>query len=65
MPDGELHRSATAPNCEVVELEDGTNAVVTTRDVACGDFFCLPESDSEGDEEDEEEQFEEEDEEDD
>ena len=51
MPDGELHRSATAPNCEVVELEDGTNAVATTKDVACGDFFCLPESDSEADDE--------------
>ena len=58
MPDGELHRSATAPNCEVVELEDGTNAVVTTKDVACGDFFCLPESDSEGEEGDDEEEIE-------
>ncbi|KAL3935668.1 MAG: hypothetical protein SGBAC_008862 [Bacillariaceae sp.] len=58
MPDGELHRSATAPNCEVVELEDGTNAVVTTKDVACGDFFCLPEAnrENEDDEDDDAEE---------
>lgn len=55
MPDCELHRSSLDPNCEVVELEDGTNAVVSTRSIAAGEFFCLPESDSEGEVDDQSE----------
>ena len=52
MPDGELHRSSTNPNCEVVELEDGTGAaVVSSRKILEGDFFCIPESSDEGEEE--------------
>eukprot|EP00980_Cylindrotheca_fusiformis_P002362 scaffold543_cov119-Cylindrotheca_fusiformis.AAC.29 len=54
MPDCELHRSKNGANCEVVELEDGTNAIVSTRDIAIGEFFCVPESDSEVEEEEEE-----------
>lgn len=47
MPDGELHRSANNANCEVVELDDGRQAVVSTRVIAAGEFFCIPESDDE------------------
>jgi U3 small nucleolar RNA-associated protein 6 len=45
MPDCELHRSKTNPNCEVVELEDGTGALVSCCDIKTGDFFCVLESD--------------------
>ena len=55
MPDGELHRSKTNPNCEVVELEDGINAVVSCRAIASGEFFCVAESSSEEESGDEEE----------
>jgi hypothetical protein len=48
MPDCEVHRSRTNPNCEVVELEDGENAIVSICPIAAGDFFCLPESSDEG-----------------
>jgi U3 small nucleolar RNA-associated protein 6 len=48
MPDCELHRSRN-PNCEVVELEDGTSAVVSSRNIAAGDFFSVPESSSDED----------------
>jgi len=51
MPDCALHRSSVNPNCEVVELEDGTEAIVASRDIAAGEFFCVPESDSEGENE--------------
>ena len=54
MPDCELHRSKTNPNCEVVELEDGTQAVVSARKIACGEFFCIAESSDEEFEEEEE-----------
>jgi hypothetical protein len=56
MPDCELHRSSTDPNCEVVELEDGTSAVMASRPIASGEFFCVPESsdDEEGSEAEEE-----------
>jgi hypothetical protein len=37
----------TDPNCEVVELEDGTSAIVSIRDIAAGEFFCTAESDDE------------------
>ena len=47
MPDCELHRSKDKFNCEVVELEDGLQAVVSTSDIAAGDFFCIAESDDE------------------
>lgn len=47
MPDCELHRSKDTYNCEVVELEDGTQAVVSTRDITAGEFFCLEDSDGE------------------
>lgn len=51
MPDCELHRSSTGgANCEIVELEDGMNAVVSIRDIVSGEFFCVPESDSEEEE---------------
>jgi hypothetical protein len=56
MPDCELHRSKADANCEVVELEDGTSAVVSSRPIAAGDFFCVPESSDEEDEEDMEEE---------
>jgi hypothetical protein len=52
MPDCELHRSATNPNCELVELEDGTTAVVSSRPIATGEFFCVSESSDEEEEED-------------
>jgi U3 small nucleolar RNA-associated protein 6 len=44
MPDCELHRSSTDSNCEVVELEDGTSAVIASRPIVSGEFFCVPES---------------------
>jgi U3 small nucleolar RNA-associated protein 6 len=44
MPDCELHRSSTDSNCEVVELEDGTSAVIASRPILSGEFFCVPES---------------------
>lgn len=47
MPDCELHRSSDNPNCEIVELEDGTGAVVSCRAIASGEFFCVPESSDE------------------
>ncbi len=51
MPDIELPRSKSDPNCQVVELEDeegGTfMAVVTLREIKEGEFFCLMESDDE------------------
>jgi hypothetical protein len=55
MPDCELHRSLD-PNCAVVELEDGTGAVVSLRPIAAGEFFCVAESDDEEDGEFEEEE---------
>jgi U3 small nucleolar RNA-associated protein 6 len=48
-PDCELHRSSVNPNCEVVELEDGTSAVVSSRSIAEGEFFCVAESSEEED----------------
>jgi hypothetical protein len=59
-PDCDFHRSLTHPNCEMVVLEDGlTTAVVSTKDIPAGDFFCLPESSDdnymEGDSDDEDE----------
>ena len=56
MPDCELHRSNDNPNCEIVELEDGTGAVVSSRAIASGEFFCVPESSDEEEERDEDEE---------
>jgi hypothetical protein len=47
MPNCELHRSSVDPNCEIVEIEDGMNAVMSTRAIATGEFFCVPESSDE------------------
>lgn len=49
MPDCELHRSSDAEkaNCKVVELEDGLQAVVSSRFISAGEFFCIPESSDE------------------
>jgi len=52
MPNCELHRSKTNPNCQVVELEDDAGgesymAVVTLRDIKAGEFFSILESDEE------------------
>ncbi|KAL7518346.1 hypothetical protein ACHAWX_003187 [Stephanocyclus meneghinianus] len=52
MPECELHRSKTNPNCQVVELEEESTgesymAVVSIRDIKAGEFFCVMESDSE------------------
>ena len=57
MPDCELHRSKNNPNCEVVELEDGSGAVVSCRPIAAGEFFCIAEDDDDDEEvEDDEEE---------
>jgi U3 small nucleolar RNA-associated protein 6 len=53
MPDCELHRTRENANCEVVELEDGSGAVVSCRDIKSGEFFCILESDDEEEEEEE------------
>jgi len=54
MPNCELHRSKTNPNCEVVELEDEETgetymAVVSLREIKAGEFFCMLQSDAEED----------------
>jgi U3 small nucleolar RNA-associated protein 6 len=58
MPNCELHRSKTNPNCQVVELEDDNHggegsssymAVVTLRKIKAGEFFTILESDEEED----------------
>ena len=56
MPDCELHRSKENYNCEIAELEDGVQAVVSTRNIAAGEFFCIAESDDEDEEEWDEEE---------
>lgn len=48
-PDLELGRS-NEPNCEVVELQDGTLAIVTTRAIASGEFFTVEHSEEEEEE---------------
>ena len=59
MPDCELHRSKTNPNCELVTLEDGRAAVVSCRDIATGEFFCIAESSDEEEDYDDDDCFEE------
>lgn len=51
MPDCALPHSATSSNCKVVELDDGSSALVSTRIINAGEFFCVAE-DSDTDEED-------------
>ena len=53
MPDCELPHSTTHPNCEVVQLEDGTHAVVSCRKICAGEFFCVAENDSSSDDDQE------------
>ena len=60
MPDCELHTSSSTDvaNCKVVELDDGhgTQAVVSSRYITAGEFFCIiEESESSSDDEDEDE----------
>jgi U3 small nucleolar RNA-associated protein 6 len=59
MPNCELHRSKTNPNCQVVELENDNHggegsssymAVVTLRKIKAGEFFSILESDEEEEE---------------
>ena len=57
MPDCELHRSKTNPNCHVVELEDditgdGYMAVVSLRNIKAGEFFSILESEDDDDDDD-------------
>lgn len=66
MPDCEMHRSRTNPNCQVVEFEDEKTgesymAVVSMRCINAGEFFCILESDDEEEEcsDEEEEDWEE------
>ena len=56
MPECELHRVQSDPNCEIVDLDVGIGAVVSCRHIKAGEFFCVIESD---DEEDFEEEYEE------
>lgn len=51
MPECELHRSPTDPNCELVELESGVMAVVSSVAIKSGEFFCIAESDDESSDE--------------
>ena len=48
-PDAELHRTSAKDkaNCEVIELDDGMMAVVTTKDVKAGEFLSIVETDDE------------------
>ena len=61
MPDCELHRTKEIEkaNCKVVELEDGMQAVVSSKFISAGEFFCIPESSDEEDIDDDNEDFEE------
>jgi hypothetical protein len=61
MPDCELHRTSIEnnANCHIQQLDDGISAVVSRRNIACGEFFCIPESSSEEEDDDDEEEDEE------
>jgi len=59
MPDCELPHSCTNANCKVVELEDGSSALVSTRLISAGEFFCVAEDSDEEESEVEEEECEE------
>jgi hypothetical protein len=43
----------------VVELDDGTCAVVSSRPIVAGEFFCIAESEDEGSEQEDDEDLEE------
>jgi hypothetical protein len=47
------------PNCELVETDDGDTVLVTTRDVAAGEWFTLASEEGDDDEEEEEDEDEE------
>lgn len=50
MPDCELPTSKSdRANCEVVELDDGENALVAKRDISTGEWFVVYDSDAESD----------------
>ena len=51
MPDCELHRTSEADkaNCKIVELEDGMQAVISSKFITAGEFFCIAESSDEED----------------
>lgn len=53
MPDCELPHADMAENanCKVVELEDGTSALVSTRLIQSGEFFCVAQEESSDEEE--------------
>lgn len=51
MPDCSLHRSSV-PNCQVIQMEEGSGAVVSIRQIKAGDFFCVGESDDDEEDED-------------
>jgi len=55
MPDCELHRSIS-PNCQVAQLEDGTDCVVSLKPISAGEFFSVDFSSSEEDDEEDEEE---------
>jgi U3 small nucleolar RNA-associated protein 6 len=55
MPDCELPHSTTNPNCKVVELEDGTHALVSCRNILSGEFFCVADDSDQEDDDDSEE----------
>lgn len=62
MPDCELHRSKTDPNCQVIELEDEATgesymAVVSLRGIKAGEFFTILESDEDYDDDDDGEEI--------
>lgn len=60
MPDCELHQSSN-PNCELVELEElgqRQQAIISTRDIKAGEFFCIAECDSEDSEDSDSEESE-------
>jgi hypothetical protein len=51
LPNVELPHSATTndANCKVVELEDGSCALVSSRLIQAGEFFCVAEEQSDSD----------------
>jgi len=51
MPDCELHRTKDNPNCEVIEMENGSGAIVSRRKITAGEFFCVLETDDEDNDE--------------
>lgn len=59
MPDCELPHSETNFNCRVVELEDGTSALISTRPIKSGEFFCVADDENDESEQDGEESFDE------